>query len=40
MRPASPAYRAILPLRTGNARGTAFLAPGVPDGHKATDVLG
>jgi uncharacterized protein (DUF1330 family) len=36
----SPAYRAILPLRTGNARGTVFLVPGVPDGHKATDVLG
>lgn len=37
---ASPAYRAILPLRTENARGTVFLVPGVPDGHKAIDVLG
>jgi uncharacterized protein (DUF1330 family) len=36
---ASPAYRAILPLRTENARGTVFLVPGVLDDHKATDVL-
>lgn len=36
---ASPAYRAILPLRTSNARGTVFLVSGVPDDHKATDVL-
>lgn len=36
---ASSAYRAILPLRTENARGTVFLVPGVPTDHKATDVL-
>jgi uncharacterized protein (DUF1330 family) len=36
----SPAYRAILPLRTANAHGTVFLVPGVPAGHKAIDVLG
>lgn len=36
---ASPAYQAILPLRTGNARSTVFLVPGLPDHHRATDVL-
>ncbi|WP_426959126.1 DUF1330 domain-containing protein [Muricoccus radiodurans] len=35
----SPAYRAILPLRTNNARGVAFLIEGVPDDHRATDIL-
>lgn len=35
----SPAYQAILPLRTGNARGTVYLLPGLPDGHRATDIL-
>ncbi len=36
---ASPAYRAILPLRTGNSRGTVFLVDGVASDHRATDVL-
>ena len=36
---ASPAYRAILPLRTGNSRGTVFLVDGVAPDHQATDVL-
>jgi uncharacterized protein (DUF1330 family) len=35
----SPAYRAILPLRTDNAEGAVILAEGVGDDHKATDVL-
>lgn len=36
---ASPAYQAILPLRTGHATGTIFLVAGVPDDHAATDIL-
>lgn len=36
---ASPAYRAILPLRTGNSKGTVFLVRGVSADHKAVDVL-
>jgi uncharacterized protein (DUF1330 family) len=36
---ASDAYQAILPLRTENSDGTAFLIAGVKPGHKATDVL-
>jgi uncharacterized protein (DUF1330 family) len=36
---ASPAYRQILPLRTGNAKGDTFLIDGVSDDHKATDIL-
>ena len=35
----SPAYQAILPLRTGNADGTAILVDGVDPDHRATDVL-
>jgi uncharacterized protein (DUF1330 family) len=35
----SPAYQAILPLRTENARGDVILVDGTPPGHKATDVL-
>ena len=35
----SPAYRAILPLRTDNAEGAVFLMEGVDASHKATDVL-
>ncbi|KFG68053.1 DUF1330 domain-containing protein [Microvirga sp. BSC39] len=35
----SPAYRQILPLRTGNARGEVFFIEGVDADHKATDVL-
>jgi len=36
---ASPAYRAILPLRTGNSIGDVILIDGVPVEHRATDVL-
>lgn len=36
---ASPAYQAILRLRTDNAEGDAIIAEGVSDGHRATDVL-
>jgi uncharacterized protein (DUF1330 family) len=36
---ASPAYRRILPLRTGNSKGDTFFIDGVSDDHKATDVL-
>jgi uncharacterized protein (DUF1330 family) len=35
----SPAYQAILPLRTRNADGTTLLVAGVPDGYRATDFL-
>ena len=36
---ASPAYQAILPLRTGNSDGTTFLVDGVGRDHRAVDVL-
>ena len=36
---ASPAYQAILPLRTWNSDGVAFLIDGVSEDHRATDVL-
>uniref|UniRef100_UPI003B5193AF DUF1330 domain-containing protein n=1 Tax=Roseovarius indicus TaxID=540747 RepID=UPI003B5193AF len=35
----SPAYRAILPLRTAHSKGPAIVIPGVGAGHAATDVL-
>ncbi|HEY4252227.1 MAG TPA: DUF1330 domain-containing protein [Roseomonas sp.] len=35
----SPAYQAILPLRTGNAVSTALLVDTVPESYRATDVL-
>ena len=35
----SPAYQAILPLRSANAEGDAFLIEGVDAAHKATDIL-
>lgn len=35
----SEAYQAILPLRLRHAEGWAVLVDGVPDGHRATDVL-
>ena len=35
----SPAYQAILPLRTEHSRSIAALLPGVPDGYRATDTL-
>lgn len=35
----SPAYRAILPLRTRNASGPVFLVDGVEEDHRATDIL-
>jgi uncharacterized protein (DUF1330 family) len=37
---ASPAYRAILPLRTQNSDSTVFVIEGVDRDHLATDVLG
>ena len=36
---ASPAYQAILPLRTENAESTVFMIDGVDRDHLATDVL-
>jgi uncharacterized protein (DUF1330 family) len=36
---ASPAYQAILRLRTDNADCSAFVIDGVPENHRATDVL-
>lgn len=35
----SPAYRAILPLRTRNSNGNVLLIDGVDEDHKATDLL-
>jgi uncharacterized protein (DUF1330 family) len=35
----SPAYQAILPLRTANASGDVILIEGVGPDHKATDIL-
>lgn len=35
----SPAYREILPLRTGNASGNVILIEGVNPDHKAADIL-
>ncbi|WP_026791992.1 DUF1330 domain-containing protein [Pleomorphomonas oryzae] len=35
----SPAYREILPLRTGHSSGVAILIEGVDADHKATDIL-
>lgn len=35
----SPAYQAILPLRTGSSRADVILVDGVGAGHVATDVL-
>lgn len=36
---ASPAYQAILPLRTGSLEGDLVLVEGVGAGHRATDIL-
>ena len=36
---ASDAYQAILPLRTNNSDGTAFIVDGVKPGHRATDAV-
>jgi uncharacterized protein (DUF1330 family) len=36
---ASPAYQAIVALRTGNSKSTVFLIDGVDRDHLATDVL-
>jgi uncharacterized protein (DUF1330 family) len=36
---ASPAYRAIMALRTANSSGTVFVIDGVDRDHLATDVL-
>ncbi|HSE59011.1 MAG TPA: DUF1330 domain-containing protein [Nitrospiraceae bacterium] len=35
----SSAYRAIKPLRANNTKSVVFLVAGVPDTHKATDIL-
>ncbi|MBP7701685.1 MAG: DUF1330 domain-containing protein [Phenylobacterium sp.] len=35
----SPAYQQILPLRTGSSQADVILLDGVPDDHRATDVL-
>lgn len=35
----SPGYQAILPLRTDNSRGVAFLVEGVPAGYRGADKL-
>lgn len=35
----SPAYQAILPLRTMNSAGDVLLIDGVDEDHKATDIL-
>lgn len=35
----SDAYRAILPLRTGNAEGDVILVDAVAEDHRATDIL-
>ena len=35
----SPAYRAILPLRTENSRGVTMLVKGVEPGYRASDFL-
>lgn len=35
----SPAYREILPLRTGSSDGVAVIVDGVGPGHRATDLL-
>jgi Domain of unknown function (DUF1330) len=36
---ASPAYRAILTLRTGNSQSVAVIVDGVPAGYQAADGL-
>ena len=36
----SPAYQAILPLRTRNMRADIVLVDGVPEGYRAADALG
>ncbi|MEX0760439.1 MAG: DUF1330 domain-containing protein [Tistlia sp.] len=36
----SPTYRRILGLRRGRAEGEVLLVEGVPNGHRATDILG
>ncbi|MGF3022849.1 DUF1330 domain-containing protein [Methylobacterium aquaticum] len=35
----SPAYQAILPLRTAHSDGVVVLIDGVPADHRATDIL-
>lgn len=35
----SPAYEAILPLRTANSEGDVILVDGVDQSHRATDIL-
>ncbi|WP_119726542.1 DUF1330 domain-containing protein [Thermomonospora amylolytica] len=35
----SPGYQAIVPLRTRNSKGAAFLVQGVGENYKATDAM-
>lgn len=35
----SAAYQEIVNLRSGNSEGTVIIADGVPEGHRATDIL-
>jgi uncharacterized protein (DUF1330 family) len=35
----SPAYQAIVHLRTDHSEGECILVDGVPEGHRATDIL-
>lgn len=35
----SAAYQGIVDLRTGNSEGTVIIVDGVPDGHRAPDIL-
>lgn len=35
----SPAYQAIVPLRSDNSVGDVFLVEGTREGHRATDIL-
>jgi uncharacterized protein (DUF1330 family) len=35
----SPAYQALIPLRTAHSEGESFLVAGVPDGYRAADAI-
>lgn len=35
----SPAYQALIPLRTANSEGDVFLVAGVPDGYRGADAI-
>jgi len=36
---ASPTYQALIPLRRQGSKGEVFLIDGVPESHRATDIL-